>query len=40
MQAITVCVENNWISFKADWVNRKKVEANKTKEVWPVNDWR
>jgi uncharacterized protein YdaU (DUF1376 family) len=31
---ITVCVENSWISFRADWVNRKKVEENKTKEVW------
>jgi len=31
---ITVCVENSWISFRADWVNRKEVEENKTKEVW------
>ena len=31
---ITVCVENSWISFRAEWVNRKKVEENKTKEVW------
>jgi len=31
---ITVCVENSWISFRADWMNRKKIEENKTKEVW------
>jgi uncharacterized protein YdaU (DUF1376 family) len=31
---ITVCVENSWISFRADWVDRKKVEENKAKEVW------
>ena len=31
---ITVCVENSWISFRSDWMDRKKVEQNKTKEVW------
>jgi len=33
---ITVCVENSWISFRADWMNRKKIEENKTKEVWGI----
>lgn len=31
---ITTCVENSWISFRADWMDRKKVAENKTKEVW------
>jgi uncharacterized protein YdaU (DUF1376 family) len=31
---ITICVENSWISFRSDWMDRKKVEQNKTKEVW------
>lgn len=33
---ITVCVENSWISFRAEWMNRKKIEENKTKEVWGI----
>lgn len=31
---ITMCVENSWVSFRAEWVDRKKVQENKTKEVW------
>jgi len=31
---ITICVENSWISFRSDWLDRKKVAEEKTKEVW------
>jgi uncharacterized protein YdaU (DUF1376 family) len=31
---ITTCVENSWISFRSEWVDRKKIQENKTKEVW------
>jgi hypothetical protein len=30
--ALTICVENNWIGFKAEWLN--KLEPQKPKEVW------
>lgn len=33
-EAIKICCENNWIGFKAEWLNRDKNGAPKPKEVW------
>lgn len=35
---ITICVENSWISFRSDWLDRKKLQRKRLKR-FGVNDW-
>ena len=33
-QAITICVENNWVGFKAEWESVKQAPSDQPKK-WP-----
>jgi uncharacterized protein YdaU (DUF1376 family) len=31
---LSICVDRSWISFSADWIDKKKIQEEQTKEVW------